>query len=213
MGFKSIVDKPKIRAMWDELENDTHPVFVSISSTQIYHWVCEIGHKFVCDVKRLWKTKYKCPECLLLAKEGQNVTSLLEKIEDYQWHETKNKRKKIPRLIYWQSRVKYWWICENNHEFMESPRGISEGMIRCPVCRFGKMREANSLSYKHPDLVAWLDRSKNPAIPAKAIPSNSLKVFHWVCTNGHEFKLNVKAMVWLKKCPVCHIETKPLVEI
>ena len=76
------------------------------------------------------------------------------------WDSTKNNIQ--PSEVSYGSNKKFWFKCENNHSFQESPKIMTYRQQICNECSF----QSNRLDITYPELIEEWDKTKNTTSPA-----------------------------------------------
>lgn len=106
-----------------------------------------------------------------------------------------------PHMVAPKSNRKYWWICENGHEWQASPNSMKTGV--CPYCNNKKVLAGfNDLKTTNPSLVAEWDYNKNTISPEEVTYGSGRKVW-WICEKGHEWEAVINKRVSGQGCPYC----------
>ncbi len=170
--------RPDLLKLWDYEKNrelNIEPDKIKCSSLTTVWWKCEKGHSYSKKISSQVYKSSSCPECrrFYITDEPQILKYYdVEKNED------------DPCKVRTYSKEKYWWKCENGHEFQRTPSSMYESKNRCPVCnRF------NLLNY--PIVALEYDEEKNE-IPMSEINTGTDKILHWKCEKGH---------TWTSKLP------------
>lgn len=111
-----------------------------------------------------------------------------------------------PDSIGYNSTIKVKWICEYDHEEIESPhKRVRRGY--CSAC--GKGRHG-SFVQNYPDLLPlW---SNNNKLDPNAIPPNYTGFILWKCERGHEWSRRISQQLRSGSCPLCEQKKNALFE-
>lgn len=101
------------------------------------------------------------------------------------------------------SNEKYWWKCEQGHEWNITVRSRVSQNNKCPYCAGRLATPTNNLRLLYPEVAAYFNEEKNGMTTDKVTPGFSKRVY-WTCANGHEYLKavadNVKAKGYCKAC-------------
>ncbi|WP_442598107.1 zinc-ribbon domain-containing protein [Neobacillus sp. D3-1R] len=130
---------PHLAIEWDYNKNDDlTPDNVTKGSHEKVWWLCERNHSYPAVVYSRVDGK-GCPTCYELygrfaPKKVKRERSLVIKKPEIakQWHPTKNGNIR-PDEVGAFAREKYWWQCENGHEWKKSPN--SRRSAKCNLCK------------------------------------------------------------------------------
>jgi len=130
---------PELVKEWDYYRNVAiTPDDVTKGSHDKVYWICKRGHSYPAYVyRRAGSNGTGCPKCYelygrRLPRKVKRENSLAVKKPELakQWHPTKND--KSPFEVGVSARRKYWWLCENGHEWEAPPN--SRRSIKCKYC-------------------------------------------------------------------------------
>lgn len=130
---------PQLAMEWDYHKNgELTPENVTKGSHKKVRWICEQNHSYHAFIYSRVGGR-GCPECYKLngrnkPKKAKRENSLAVKKPDIakQWHPTKN-GDISPFEIGAYAREKYWWLCDNGHEWPKSPNSRSSS--KCKYCK------------------------------------------------------------------------------
>jgi hypothetical protein len=124
---------PELAKQWHPTKNlPLTPESVIAAHSGKLWWVCDEGHEFTSTgQKRASGTR--CPFCInqkLLA--GYNDLATVNPSIAREWHPTKN-RDLTPETVLGAGHRKYWWICDQGHEWRAQ---ITDRLLgtACPGC-------------------------------------------------------------------------------
>ena len=105
-----------------------------------------------------------------------------------QWHPTKN-GDLTPDMVSKSSSTKYWWICNNGHEFNES---VQDRVVRkkCKLCK--------TLLFKFPEISKEWHPTKNKKNPEDVYAGTKQKAW-FICPKGHEYEASLVSRTTLRK--------------
>ncbi len=186
----SLCNFPNLIKEWSS-KNNLDPKEVSAHSHKVVFWECENKHIWEATVKS--RHIAGCPYCSgRLATEEKNI-SLNEDL----MKEWSPKNKVDPKNITPSSHTPVWWVCENNHEWKQSPNGRKTK--QCPFCSKQRPSKDYNLETERPE-IAELWHPKNKITPRDVLPYSNKKVW-WKCSCGNEYIKEIsKCDV---KCPKC----------
>ncbi len=196
--FKS--KHPKIAKEWDLKKNELQPNEVMSGSTKKYWWICKEGHSYFSRLDHRVYMNAGCPYCYgKLVGYGNDLKNSYPKIAK-EWHP---KNKESPDKIYKYSSKKYWWICDNNHEYESRLSHRAKSNVGCPYCVNQKVSIENSLFNLDKKLIKEWDYEKNKISP-KEVSLKSNRIVWWLCKDNHSFRQNInRRTVKKSSCPYC----------
>eukprot|EP00128_Syssomonas_multiformis_P008209 Colp12_sorted_trinity150504_noHs@11704 len=128
-----------------------------------------------------------------------------------QWHPHKNIVG--PEDVTPFSKKKYWFICDEGHEW-EAALGNRTHGTGCPTCNSKKVTSTNSLLAKYPAVAAEWHPMKNGVLAPEGIAPQSGTQVWWQCKEGHEWRAKVARRTGSKSgCPECSVERRKGVPI
>ena len=138
---------------WNYKKNDKNPDEIFKSGTYNAWFKCEKGHDFQIKINKLHNQKTFCPICNGSKVKGINDLESLYPNLMLEWDYDKNN--KLPSEIFYKRDEKFWWKCENGHEFQMSPYSRTCKFRGCPICceskgekLIRKFLENNNLNFK-----------------------------------------------------------------
>lgn len=97
------------------------------------------------------------------------------------WNYSKN-GKISPENISLGTHKKFWWVCENGHEWQSSVYSRSSQKCGCPYCAGQKVLSGeNDLQTLYPHIAKEWDYNKNEINPDKIRPQTN-KIYWWICS-------------------------------
>lgn len=116
--------------------------------------------------------------------------SLYEKSPELikQWHPTLNKNTPYEPC---GNKEKFWWICEQKHEWEATIHTRIINKTNCPFCAHQRVTETNNFAYVHPTLSKEWHPYKNENLTPNQVFCSSNKVVWWVCPNNHEWQSSI----------------------
>ncbi|WP_371194561.1 zinc-ribbon domain-containing protein [Glaciecola sp. SC05] len=121
-----------------------------------------------------------------------------------EWHPTKNGAL-TPEDVFPKSDKKAWFLCSNNntHEWYTRLADRTSKSSGCPFC-YRRVTPETSLAAKHPEIAQDWHPTKNIDITPKQVAPKSNKYFWWVCSKGHEYKMQPTERVsYHRGCTEC----------
>ena len=145
-------------------------------------------------------------------KKGEALISFADVMPKLveQWHPTKNQNL-TPYNVSYGSAKMIWWICDQGHEWQDSPNHRSRGR-GCRECakaqRFITKRRnivsrRGSLATNNPDLALQWHPTLNATLTPYDISANSSERVYWMCNKGHEWDAPVNSRNSGSGCPFC----------
>ncbi|MBR6870222.1 MAG: hypothetical protein IKM91_01200 [Candidatus Methanomethylophilaceae archaeon] len=195
--------RPNLAVQWHPTRNGgSRPRDFTAGSGKKAWWVCDKGHEWQAVISSR-AAGNGCPYCgsqLLLP--GFNDLATVRPDMAAQWHPTKNGAVK-PSDVFPSTGKKYWWICENGHEWQSSPNNRMK-VFNCPYCSgHHPVPGETDFATLHPDLMMeWHPTRNGTADPGVLSPGSAYKAW-WVCPEGHEWQTTVSARVSGVPCPYC----------
>lgn len=108
-----------------------------------------------------------------------------------------------PENVYAKSNKKAWWRCVKNHEWQTKIYQRTMSKTRCPYCTGRYASKENSLALIKPELVyEWHPVKNKDLTPYQVLPYSRRKVW-WKCTNGHEWRSEIRKRTEGTNCPHC----------
>lgn len=211
-GRKSVQGKtdlatrnPSLADQWNQTKNgELLPSLVSPGSGQKVWWTCPIGHEWQAVVHKRHKGQ-GCPYC-----SGRSVlegtSDISSRFPDTmrQWHPEKNMAFDSRQLSA-GSKIKVWWICDNGHEFRQSPYERLTRGIGCPSCSTRvTVPGINDLTTTHPEVASeWHPSLNSPHLPRDFV-AGSNQMAWWSCGEGHEWRATISSRAVRETgCPFC----------
>lgn len=184
--------RPDLLSSWSE-KNTQAPNEVFKNSRTKVLWVCEKGHEWISSVNYR-SDGHGCPYCAS-KRVLPGYNDLLSCFPDIakQWS---SRNEDSPGKVIAQSNKKYWWVCEEGHEWEVSPNNRVSYNSGCPLC-------VSHISKPEDELFSfiyslWEDppeifRSKRNIIPPKEldlyIPSLNIAIeFNGIYWHSEKYK-------------------------
>ncbi len=194
---------PTSEDSWDYSKNDvtTSPNNVLRNSNIDYWFKCEEGHSVKVSPSLLGtRGEVPCGYCkgIKVVAGINDLESMYPLVADL-WDV---KRNDIScREVFYKSYKKFWFVCEDGHEYSQYLYREITGEYGCPYCS-GRLVTVgvNDLRTTHPDLAKELE---NPSI-ALEFKSNSSERVKWICNEGHRWETMIRHRAHnLSGCPNC----------
>lgn len=217
---------PQVAEQWDREKNGAKkPADYSWGSGQRVWWKCSKGHNWQAAISGRTSAGEGCPSCyneqrgrlfqeLAAKKKGSLAKSKPSFLAE--WDYTKNVDIS-PVTVTAKSNRKAWWVCPENHSYIQSIASKARGSI-CPECakikrgestRLARLGRTGSLVDNHPDIAKQWHPTKNVGLPPNDISSGSHQVVWWRCANGHEWQESPNRRTDKRRvmgcCPVCRV--------
>jgi len=195
---------PDVAAEWHPSKNgDLAPSGVSSGSRKKVWWLCSLRHEWQATVAhRLAGTG--CPYCSRKkVLRGYNDLASTHPTVAAGWHPSKNEGL-TPQNVLAGSAKKVWWLCGLGHEWNASVNGRALRNTGCPVCTGRSViAGVNDLATTHPDIAAEWHPSKNGDLTSREVVAGTNKRVWWMCSKGHEWRVDGSARIRGRGCPVC----------
>ena len=215
---------PQVAEQWDvEKNSDKKPEDYSWGSGEKVWWRCSKGHSsWQAAISQRTSAGSGCPQCynehrgdmyreLAAHKNGSVADSNPAYLAE--WDYAKNVDIS-PDSITTKSKRKVWWVCPENHSYIQQLASKARGSI-CPECaktkraesvRLARLTFTGSLADNHPDIAKQWDQNKNGDLSPSDISSGSKQVVWWLCENGHEWQESIGTRTDKRRpkgCPTC----------
>ena len=195
---------PELINFWDFEKNERSPDHYTSGSKSIVWWKCNEGHSYDSKISTRVKTS-GCPYC-----SNQRILSGYNDFASQRpellklWNYSKNNID--PCEISPNSGKMVWWLCDNGHDFENSPNMISKGRT-CPYCSNKKvMIGFNDAATVEPKLIP-LWSQKNDTTLSDYVFGSAKKAW-WRCSKNHEFRASIRDMVKSpNRCAICSNKT------
>lgn len=197
---------PMVAKEWNyEKNGKITPKDVCAKTAEQYWWKCKNGHEWRAKVCTRTKDGYRgCPYCAhrRVIRGENDFRSKYPELAKY-WHHKKNGLKASDIAAY--SNIKYWWVCDKGHEWLDSPNNMSR-RAKCPYCSNNKVLSGfNDLATLYPDIAEEWDYEKNKVLKPTDVLYGSSKKIWWKC-NVCGYKWGSSVVARTKQghgCPVC----------
>lgn len=205
---------PAIAAEWHPtLNGNLKPTDVTYGSKIKVWWRCNHGHEWMSAIYSR-SNGTGCPYCCgTLVIPGETDLETLYPAIAAQWHPTKNGLIQ-PSQVKPGTHDKYWFLCENGHEWLSTVANRTYGGNGCPIC-CGQiiLPGYNDLVTLNPALAAEWHPTKNAGLtdgngkdistPDK-VGIGSKHKFWWLGKCGHEWQATIgHRNLSNRGCPYC----------
>eukprot|EP00128_Syssomonas_multiformis_P017463 Colp12_sorted_trinity150504_noHs@35821 len=120
-----------------------------------------------------------------------------------QWHPSKNTVRLEEVSPY--SNKKYWFICDEGHEWETQLYNRTRQRSGCPTCNVRKATPSNNLLAKNPAVAAEWHPTKNGDLTPEDVAHMAHAKVWWQCKEGHEWNTSIRHRTHGKcGCPICH---------
>lgn len=193
---------PQLAEEWNYTKNGSlKPTFFSPNSSKKVWWKCTKGHEWQASIDSRNRGN-GCPYCSgrkAITGEKDLVTMFPHIAQQWNYH----KNGISPNQISAYSNIKYWWICENGHEWQSTVGNRAIGK-NCPICAGKKVLQGyNDLTTTHPILCEEWDYEKNHWLPTQCSQGSDKKVW-WRCKNcGNNWETTISNRTKGSGCPKC----------
>ena len=190
--------RPDLIKEWHPTNNgQLTPCDVFSQSNKKYWWICCRGHEWMASPNsrnnKNSKKRNNCPYCAGKKPCKENCLATINSSLSELWHPTKN-GKLTPHDVTPYSHMIVYWKCKNGHEWRKK---VAEQNIY-PQCR-----ECMSLAFKNPKLADEWHPTKNGKLIPHNVSSQSNRIIHWQCQEGHDYKATVANRNNGSGCPYC----------
>jgi hypothetical protein len=193
---------PKLASQWNAKKNGINASEVMTGAKFLAWWKCDQGHEWQSPLRG--RKEGNCSTCLnrtFLAGFNDLETKSPELAR--QWNHKRNGKTKPSQILFNLRNGKYWWTCDENHEWEATlaSRNMGNG---CPVCsRQLVVTGINDMATTNPELAFSFDLKKNyPVTPDKVLAGTG-KSFWWLCDEGHSWKAASNSRFYGRGCPDC----------
>lgn len=124
-----------------------------------------------------------------------------------EWHPTKN-GSLTPEMVSPNTKIKVWWKCSKNHEWMAAIGNRAGLNHNCPYCSNQRANDENSLAKNFPQVAKFWDEEKNNPLTPNDVTPGSGKIVWWKCEYQHSWLKMVRYMKDSPKCPICKNQKK-----
>ena len=203
---------PDLVSEWDVEKNKgmTPDSFSANAHTKVW-WKCKKGHSWQADISSR-NRKLGCPYCA-----GQKTIAGENDLESWckknnpqllsEWDYVNNDLK--PFQLSKSSNKKVWWKCSEGHRWEAVIANRIHG-TRCPICFTGNETIRRKISLmdwcrdnNHEQILSEWNYNKNGAITPESVSKASHIIVWWKCSEGHEWKAQIKRRTYNHGCPYC----------
>jgi hypothetical protein len=198
---------PEVAAEWHPTKNgDLLPSNVAPKSNKKAWWLGSCGHEWDAVIgSRTTKKPVGCRICSgREALAGFNDLGSQYPLVAKLWHPTLN-GDLTPAKITSGSSKKVWWLCQNGHDFDDSPMKRIAAAHPCPVCINKRcVTGINDAATLHPHLIEEWDETKNEGLSLATLVVGSPKKVWWKCSLDHRWIAEVRSRTQDKtECLYC----------
>lgn len=178
-------------------------------------WLCKNGHSFEATCHHRSRGS-KCPGCSKYSRlitYEKSLAFLKPKLAKM-WHPTKNGELTPEKVSASSTEAKYWFVCENKHEFQSSTNNKKNGKKLCSYCSKRLPSKEYNLEKEFSHLMSQWDFKKNKKEPREFTPGSNYKIW-WKCKKGHSYKQSIKQKTGQNQgCNICNANiSKPQIRI
>ncbi len=206
---KYLIDNPILMAEWDWKKNNEiglNPQILTLGSNKKANWKCSKNHTWEAQIEKRARGQ-GCPYCSnhKLLKGFNDLETKAPHLAK-EWNYAKNANLS-PSDIFPCSNKKVWWICENGHEWEDTPNHRFSRNDGCPYCSGHKIEKGfNDLTKTHPLLAKEWDYKRNGILKPNDFSQGSGKKVWWQCHLGHEWQATISSRSRGNGCPICKKE-------
>ena len=194
---RSFASNEKRAACWHATKNgDVKPRDVFKSSGKKYWFTCDNDHDFDMSLSNVTLGRW-CSSCYQTPSYEQSFASNEERAA--YWHGTKNGKVK-PRDVFKSANKKYWFTCDNNHDFDVSLDNVTKGQW-CSSCHQTPSYEQSFASNE--ERAACWHITKNGDVKPRDVFKSSGKKYWFTCDNNHDFYVPLNSVTkgyWCSSC-------------
>lgn len=200
-------NKQEILEMWDYDKNELLPQDIAFRSMIPVHMKCLKGHSWE-EAPTTLILKNSCPYCNHQRVSAEYNLQVIYPDIAKMWNYEKNYPYR-PVDIFPTSGKKFWWRCENGHEFQDSPNSLSDKK-GCVYCNKEKISQEYNFKKVYPKIALEWDYEKNKTLPEEYFPQSAVVVY-WKCPFNPVHRWPQKICDRIKNklgCPECKKELK-----
>jgi len=195
---RSFALNEKRAACWHTTENGVvKPLDVFKSARKKYWFTCDNGHDFDMSLSNVTNGKW-CSSCHQTPSYEQSFASNEERAAC--WHTTKNGKVK-PRDVFKSTVKKYWFTCNNDHDFDVSLNSVTVGHW-CSSCHQTPSYDRSFASNE--ERAACWHTTKNGDVKPRDVFKSANKKYWFTCNNDHDFYMSPSSVTKGKWCSSCH---------
>ena len=203
---------PELVPEWDVQKNQgMTPDFFSANSNTKVWWKCNRGHSWLASISSR-NRKLGCPYCAgQRTIVGENdlkswcVKNMPVLLSEWDY----NRNRIDPSEVSITSNKRVWWKCSEGHEWEAIIANRVHG-TRCPFCYTGNETIRQKTSFhewckenRQEQLLTEWNYDKNGDVTPETASKASHKVVWWKCSEGHEWKAQIKSRTYNHGCPYC----------
>lgn len=202
---------PDLFEEWDYDKNKENPTEITVKSSRINYWRCQLGHEWQASVQYRVERSSTCPVCAnkkVLTGFNDLATTDPEFLEEWDY-ESNGRKRVLPEKVVRNSDTKVSWKCTaKGHTWRTSIRHRTISGSNCPTCyseNQGILKDREkSFGAMLPDLLQEWNYEKNDVSPFE-IPMSYAKKVWWKGDCGHEWQRTIKARRTYDAfpCPYC----------
>lgn len=201
---RSLADKmPELAKEWAyDLNAPLTPKHFGPSANKSAWWRCKRGHTWKSVIQQRTFRRSGCLRCSLQAATIENNLAVIHPNLAKEWHLEKN-GDIFPKDILPKSNQKYWWKCNNGHEWQAVVHSRARG-TGCPFCYGRYASDTNNLATSYPEiLIEWDTELNNDLAPSNFTPHVNKKIW-WKCNKDHSWQATIYNRTKNKSgCPTC----------
>lgn len=120
-----------------------------------------------------------------------------------EWDAPRN-RPLTPETISYGSKKHVWWVCAKGHHWQAAVHTRTGSSTGCPYCSGRRaISGENDLATCYPDLASEWHLTKNGSLTPDQVLPGSHRMAWWRCSQGHEWRAQIKSRVNGAGCPIC----------
>lgn len=109
-----------------------------------------------------------------------------------------------PESISYGSKKHVWWVCAKGHHWQAAVHTRTGSGTGCPYCSGRRaITGETDLATRYPDLAKEWHPTKNGSLTPEQVLPGSHRMAWWRCSNGHEWRAQIKSRVNGAGCPIC----------
>ena len=200
---RSFASNEERAACWHTTKNGKlKPWDVFKSSGKKYWFTCDNGHDFDISLNSVTKGRW-CSSCHQTPSYDRSFASNEERAVC--WYITKNGDVK-PLDVFKSSHKKYWFTCDNNHDFKMRLNDVTSGQW-CSSCHQTPSYE-QSFASNEKRASCWHTTKNGDVKPRDVFKSSSNKRYWFTCDNDHDFKMRLCDVTIGRWCSSCVNKTE-----
>ena len=194
---------PELAAQWHPIKNGSLTPNNTFVSKRVW-WKCPVAEDHEWQVRICDRIKGpSCPYCIFYRLSKTNSLRILHPQLAKRWHPSKNGLLTPETVIGTGQHKKYWWRCNDGHEWQASIFSHirkDETYRECPQCK------ATPLAITHPDIASQWHPIKNGALQPTDVRAGSPTYIWWKCSKGPDHEWPQKLVERTRGgtgCPFC----------